>query len=86
MWKGKTDIEVLEIVSESDNVREVLLKVYENKNPPSASYKRISKLMIDCGIKFKNGEVYIHPSLQSLYEEKKDLQPTIKFTKNEQSE
>lgn len=74
-----SDIEILKVVSESENIREVLLELYENKNPPTQSYKRISKLMIESGVKFKNGNSYIHPSLQSLYEENKDKKQLIIF-------
>ena len=76
-----SDIDILETVTNSETVRETLGKLYENKNPPSSSYRRISKLMIENGVKFKNGKAYVHPSLQSLYEENKDKKPTIKFKK-----
>jgi hypothetical protein len=79
-WQIKNDLEVLKVVSESESVREVLLEIYDNPNPPTHSYKRISKLMITTGVKFKNGEIYIHPSLETLYEDNKNKKPIIKFT------
>ncbi len=74
-----SDLDILTAVGSSNNIREVLSKIYENKNPPTYSYKRISKLMIESGVKFKNGEVYIHPSLHSLYEKNKEKKPLIKI-------
>lgn len=74
-----SDIDILKAVVKSNNVRECLLSLYENKNPSNSHYKKVSRLMIENGIRFKDGSIYVHPSLEALYNEKKDLKPIIRI-------
>lgn len=76
--KYNTDIEILKVIVKSENVRDCILKLYDNKNPGDNAYSRISKLMLESGLRFKNGEAYIHPSLEKQYEDSKDDKPFFK--------
>lgn len=67
----KSQIEILEAVVSSNSIGEVLKKLYTTK-PSGTMYRNVSKLMIETGVRFKNGEVYIHKSLEEMYNELKD--------------
>lgn len=81
--KRKTTKEIIQAVLESDSIRECILKLYDNKNVSTHTYRLISKIMIEWGISFKNGSNYIHPSLKDFYEETLKNKNTLTVGKNE---
>lgn len=72
--KTKTDFEIAEILTKSSDIREAMSNIYENKNPSSTAYRRVSKIMIEWNLFFTDGTNYIHPSLQEFYQQQKTIQ------------
>lgn len=81
-----SNVDILKTASKSSCISKCLNSLYGKRSHGVKFYKRVSKLMIENGVKFTDGSVYVHPEYEDLAESCKDLGDVFVMIRDDKTE